>query len=201
MILRKCYALKRKKRGEEADKTPKERFVLFLDIDGVLQPLWAHDRSEYDLDALRETIAEHFNDPGYLKIDKWDIAAVFYDWDFISIGYLKRLLLFFDADIVLHSSWINYNNLENLKRLFRLHQLDDYLVDVTESNFGQDEDGTYRSKVTAITRYLEAHKDIKRYAIIDDDRSLEKLGDRFVRSPGKIDKETYLKLRETMCKE
>ncbi len=202
MILRKFYGNLR--REEEYYRHNRhfldEKCVLFLDIDGVLQPTWSQKRFDYDLDALQKEMAEFFNDEGYLKMDKYDIAAVFYDWDFVSIGYLKKFLIDFNADIVLHSSWINHSNLANLKRLFRIHQLDDYLVDLTEKNSGYRDDGTSRSKVLVIDEYLEKHPEIDRYAIIDDDRSLAKLGDRYVYAPNKIDEETYIKLREAIWK-
>ncbi len=200
MILRKFYDDFRREQEYYRHERhfPDERCVLFLDIDGVLQPTWSQKRFDYDLDALQKAIAEFFNDEGYLKLDKYDIAAVFYDWDFVSIGYLKRFLLDFDADIVLHSSWINHSNLANLKRLFRIHQLDDYLVDTTDKHIGEREDGTYLSKSIVIREYLEKHPDIDRYAIIDDDSFLSDLGERFVYSPNRIDEETYMKLREAM---
>ncbi len=201
MIVRKFYEdFRRKQKYYHHEKQfLDEKCVLFLDIDGVLQPTWSQKRFDYDIDALQKAIAELFNDDGYLKIDKYDIAAVFYDWDFVSIGYLKRFLLEFNVDIVLHSSWINHSNLANLKRLFRIHQLDDYLVDLTEKNIGYREDGTSLSKVLVIDEYLEKHPEIDRYVIIDDDRSLAKLGERYVYSPNKIDKETYRKLCETLA--
>ncbi len=196
MIRRKFYGDFRKSTSHSRLKFLDEKCVLFLDIDGVLQPTWSDSRFDYDLDALQKAMAEFFDDERYLKIDKYDIGAVFYDWDFVSIGYLKQLLIDFDMDIVLHSSWINYRSLEEMKCLFRIHQLDDYVIDMTAKTSGIREDGTYPTKTSVIKDYLEAHPDIQRYVVIDDDSSVGDVGEQFVYAPNKIDDETYLKMRE-----
>ena len=54
--------------------------VIFLDIDGVLQPYSFRDRFNHDLDKLQKELAVKYNDEAYLQMDKYDIGAVFYDW-------------------------------------------------------------------------------------------------------------------------
>ncbi len=202
MILRKCYnELKVRESLEDEFSLPNERCVLFLDIDGVLQPLESQKRFNYDLDGLKNILAEQLNDDCFLHLDKYDVGAVFFDWDFVSIAYLKQLLLRFNMDIVLHSSWINYQSLEQLKCLFRLHQLDDYIVDTTDPTGGESEDGVYINKNFVIRKYLEEHPEIKHYAIIDDDSSLSELGEKFVHVPNRIDEETFIKIIEAVYKE
>ena len=42
-------------------RTPlKKPRIIFLDIDGVLQPNWSQKRFGHDLEALRENLAERF---------------------------------------------------------------------------------------------------------------------------------------------
>ncbi len=51
--------------------------VVFLDIDGVLQPDRNHNRFENNLDELKQTWGRI--NPAYLKMDEWDIGATHFD--------------------------------------------------------------------------------------------------------------------------
>ena len=52
------------------------RTVIFLDIDGVLQPPSSQRRFKHDLEELRRSLADRFADEIYLGMDKYDLGAV-----------------------------------------------------------------------------------------------------------------------------
>ena len=70
-------------RGMEEIDGPEtiRRRVIFLDIDGVLQPPSRQTRFKHDLEELRRSLAERFDDETYLSMDKYDLGAVYHDWD------------------------------------------------------------------------------------------------------------------------
>lgn len=105
--------------------------IVFLDIDGVLQPVNNENRFNYDMTAIQNELAEKFNDDIYTKIDKYDVAAVWIDWEKEAVENLKILLDSTDAKLVLSTSWRRYHVHKELIALFRLHGLESYVVGQT----------------------------------------------------------------------
>lgn len=105
--------------------------VVFLDIDGVLQPVHNENRHKYDMSAIQRELAEKFNDDIYTKIDKYDVAAVWIDWEKEAVENLKILLDTTGAKLVLSTSWRRYHVHKELIALFRLHGLESYIVGQT----------------------------------------------------------------------
>ena len=141
----------------------RSRIVIFLDIDGVLQPTTEQERFEHDLKALRRTLAEDFSDDSYIDMDEYDLGAVYYDWDKEAVERLRGLCRDFGAEIVIISEWRRELSVDVLKAYFRIHQLDQYVTDKT------NEEGTaphYRAG--EVRDYLESHPSIERFVIIDD---------------------------------
>lgn len=139
-----------------------KRRVLFLDIDGVLQPAGNQYRFDHDMDALKNKLADLYGEPGYLDLDKYDVAAVYYDWDKASVNELKQLLDETGAEIVLSSDWRFSKNLDQMKLLFKIHGLDGYLKELvprTEELSDKPDD---------ISAYLSNHPDLFYYCVIDD---------------------------------
>ena len=139
-----------------------KRKVIFLDIDGVLQPTTYENRFNHDLDKLCEDLSLKYQDENYLEIDKYDVGAVYYDWKEEAVNNLKRLLDETKAEIVLSSTWKRYNTFDNLKRLFKIHELDTFLVEIVP--FVQYEG----NKKDDLIKYLNNHPDLTRYVVIDD---------------------------------
>lgn len=144
------------------DRPDEERKVVFLDIDGVLQPPTAQERFNHDMDALKEELAEKYHDEHFLELDKYDVAAVYYDWSESALRHLRNLLSYCDAEIVLSSDWRFSKTIEDMRTLLKIHCLNEYLTELlpqTNEYSGKDED---------ITAYLSKHPKLTRYVVVDD---------------------------------
>ena len=139
------------------------RTVIFLDIDGVLQPGECQDRFKHDPDQLRRNLATRFEDPAYLYLDKYDLGAVHYDWHRKAVERLRRLCVDFGAEIVVISDWRRRKSLSILKAYFRIHDLHHYVTDKTDES---GEAPLYRAG--EVQEYLDTHPEIGRFVIIDD---------------------------------
>ncbi len=135
--------------------------VIFLDIDGVLQPLSSQIRFKHNLEELSVQLANTYQNDEYLEMDRYDLGAVYYDWDQEAVERLKKLCTEFDAGIVISSDWRLYSPLPRLKDYFRLHDLDKFVNDIIPVG-GQG----YRDE--KIADYLERHAHIERFVILDD---------------------------------
>ena len=84
--------------------------VIFLDIDGVLQPLGRQTRFEHMEEVpelcrkLDRTLDNGFDYVAYIEeysSNAYDVAAVYYDWDKPSVERLRHILNSTGAKIVL----------------------------------------------------------------------------------------------------
>lgn len=136
------------------------RKVIFLDIDGVLQPLSSQKRFDHDMDKLQEQLSAE-SDEGYQELNKYDIAAVRYDWDPDAVKNMKSLCEKTQAEFVISSDWRSSKTLDMLRLLFKIQGLDEYIVDKTEELSGYMRD-------VEIEEFLINHPDIDVFVIIDD---------------------------------
>ena len=144
------------------DRPDEERKVIFLDIDGVLQPTTAQERFNHDMDALKVELAEKYQDEHFLELDKYDVAAVYYDWDKTAVSRLYDLLWHCDAEIVLSSDWRQTKTLEDMRTLMKIHHLDEYLTELVP------ETHQWSWKYEDIPVYLSEHPKLTRYVVVDD---------------------------------
>ena len=130
--------------------------VVFLDIDGVLQPDTQY-RFQHDLDQLKQ---DHILiNPEFETIDKYDLGAVVHDWVPNSVQLLTQLLEDTGAKIVISSAWRTGKTVRYLQLLFSVYNLDVYVVGKTpELRYRGDE----------IAAYLQENPEIDQYVIIDD---------------------------------
>ena len=144
------------------DETP-SRTAIFLDIDGVLQSPSSQKRFKHDLDELRRRLADDLDDAAYLEYDKYDLGAIYHDWDKGAVERLRGLCEDFRAEIVVSSDWRRGKPVEMLQAYFGIHDLHRYVADKTGESGGPPH---YRAG--EVKDYLDAHPDVERFVIIDD---------------------------------
>lgn len=112
--------------------------VVFLDIDGVLQPKGNQERFKHidEIPALAMTLNQTKQvDFDYVKLsNRYDLAAVYYDWDKPSVERLRCMLDETDAQIILSTDW-RQNGLNYMRAMLAVHNLDGYLYDSTYYSF------------------------------------------------------------------
>ena len=139
----------------------------------------------------------------YSKYDKYDVAAVYYDWDKDSVQFLKDILVQSGAKIVLSSDWRLFG-INKMYDLFKIHDLHKFYIDDTIKlmffNYSAREliENKYIKKfhlkyigyrTVEILEYLRRHPFIKNYVAIDDMNLLPELEGHFVKT-------SYLLLEE-----
>ena len=137
--------------------------VIFLDIDGVLQPGGSQRRFKHDLDALRRELADELENEAYLEHDKYDLGAIRYDWDVQAVERLRKLCEDMPAHIVVSSDWRIGKSVATLKDYFHIHGLGRYVRDKTAG-----EPLALRDRAVEIREYLDMHPEIERFVIVDD---------------------------------
>lgn len=175
--------------------SPPPRRIVFLDIDGVLQPTSSQKRFEHDLVALRESLAERFG-AEYREFNEYDLGAVVHDWDAGAVARLRALCEEHDARIVVSSDWRQGRSVAQLQALFRLHDLHHLVVDRTS-----DPQNAPHYRAGEVEQYLDAHPEIERFVIIDD-RYREQFDrlfpDHFVHTDKFLDEADALRARQIL---
>lgn len=125
--------------------------VVFLDIDGVLQPTSRQKRFDHDLDALRENLAERYG-AEYREVNPYDLGAVVHDWNAGAVARLRALCEDHGAKIVVSSDWRHQRSVAQLQALFRLHDLHHLIVDRTS-----DPHNAPHYRAGEVKEYLDTH--------------------------------------------
>ena len=99
--------------------------VVFLDIDGVLQPYDSNNRF-YMLDnSLVEKLSKKHG-VSYAQYSIYDVMAVYYDWDTQAIERLRYILEKTRSKIIVSSDWRSITMPNKMLDLLRIHNLDKY---------------------------------------------------------------------------
>lgn len=122
--------------------------VLFLDIDGVLQPCGRQERFAHIDEIpslckqLNETVKTDFDYEAYVGnsySNACDIGAVYFDWDKPSVERLRRILDMTGTRVILSSNW-REGGVKRMKGFIAIYNLDSYLDD---RNIGKGLDGHF----------------------------------------------------------
>ena len=170
-----------------------ERKIVFLDIDGVLQPVSSQERFEHinykdpeqgDMPKLYMRLEYKFN-IDFRKYNQYDVAAVYYDWDKTAVELLKLILSITGAQIVLSSDW-KMDGFDRMKDFFTIYGLEKYYIDITKYTSAKDFDKAFMeeterkykeengpksficSRSMEILEWLNRNPDVKKWVAIDD---------------------------------
>jgi hypothetical protein len=168
--------------------------ILFLDIDGVLQPYGTEKRfdhitfkltkNDFTEDLEQSVLDELYEKYGidYGVYNPYDVGAVYFDWDKKSVAELKRILDTTGAKVIISSDWRD-ETIDRMVDLCKIHGLDEYIVDGTSKNERHNKAAwkkfkqfDYRS--TEIMIHLELNPYIKEYVAVDDINTITQLGER-----------------------
>ncbi|MDR2199966.1 MAG: hypothetical protein LBR53_11040 [Deltaproteobacteria bacterium] len=167
--------------------------VVFLDIDGVLQPDNARIRVTEEKKRLKDFYKSLYKSfqVDYSVYSQMDVMTVYHLWDKESVANLLHILNSSGAYIVLSSSWRIFP-MGKMRDLFKIHGLDKYYVDNTMredfrliEQLRADEEGYksfYVDRVIEILEYLKNHPNIENYVAIDDMNLIPGLENHFIRA-------------------
>ena len=151
---------------------PNTKSIVFLDFDGVIIPYNNDSRWYHDLKKLAIYLSKKYRNDIYLKVPEGDLGGAFFDWDLTALGRLRKILDETASEIVIHSDYRIFDTLEQLKAMFRLYGMDEYILDVCEKGPDKEE---------AIRNYLYQNSDnIENYVVLDDNPELDVFNDHFV---------------------
>ena len=171
--------------------------VVFLDIDGVLQPEDARVHLTGDrapLGKLYKDLKKQFK-TDYSIYSDMDVLTVYHLWNRDSVANLKDILDKTGAKIVLSSSWRIFP-MKKMRDLFKLHGLDTYYIDNTmREDFRQIEQlrhdiaeykEYYVDRVIEILEYLKKYPNITSYVAIDDINLVPGLENHFIHTDNSL---------------
>ena len=180
----------------QESRTPLKKLrIIFLDIDGVLQPNWSQKRFGHDLEALRENLTERFG-AEYREMNPYDLGAVVHDWHTGALARLRGLCEDHGARIVISSDWRLQFSVAGLRALFRIHDLDHLVVDRT-----MDPQGPPHYRAAEVKLYLDTHPEVERFVIMDDRyrKEFDRIfPDQFVHTTRFMDESDALRARQIL---
>ena len=131
--------------------------IVFLDIDGVLQPHFSNYRFNAD-NKIIEMLSKMYS-IDYFRYSFDDVAAVYYDWDEQSVCRLKYILDSTKSKIIISSDWRNNRLPNKMKDLLAIQGLNSYW-------FADNIELDYQPNNTYIkTRSMEIKDSLNRYSI------------------------------------
>ena len=143
--------------------------IVFLDIDGVLQPYDSEYRFYEKDNQLIDKLSQKYN-TDYYQYSFYDLSAVYYDWNKQAISRLKYILNETQSKIIISSDWRNINYPNKMKDLLKIHNLDNYYF--ADNIIINDANSLHEKRSKEINYSLNKY-DIDNFVIIDDMKKLE----------------------------
>lgn len=138
--------------------------VVFLDIDGVVQPHNSFKRFDYmNYDTIKYLSDKYHTD--YFKYDCYDVCSVYVDWEFSAVERLKYILDSTNSRIIISSNWREPNNSYKMYDLLKIQGLDKYYY--ADNPYIIEDSSYYKIRTKEINASLNKY-DIKNYVILDD---------------------------------
>ena len=145
--------------------------IVFLDIDGVLQP-YDTKNNFYEFDKKNKKLINDLSEKYNVDYQKYlyDVLMVYYDWHPQAIARLKKLLEETNAKIIISSDWKSDKLPNKMHDLLKIHDLDKYRY--------SDNIIIKKPILTQEIRHLEIEDSLKRYpvdnfVVLDDMKYLE----------------------------
>lgn len=132
--------------------------VVFLDIDGVLQPYDSEDRF-YEIDDKVKMLVKKLSekhDVDFLQYNVYDILAVYYDWNNEAVNRLAHILNDTDSKIIVSSDWRSSKSIYKMRDLLKIRYLDKYWL---------ADNPIIKTGSIVENRALEIKESLKRYSI------------------------------------
>ena len=138
--------------------------IVFLDIDGVVQPHNSFKRFKYmNYDTIKYLSDKYQTD--YFKYDYYDVCAVYVDWNSDAVDRLKYILVSTNSRIIISSNWRDTNYKNKMYDLLKIQGLDKYYY--ADNPYVMDGCSYYRERSKEILASLNKY-DINNYVILDD---------------------------------
>lgn len=160
--------------------------IIFLDIDGVLNPYRTY-MFPVDNPNLLKQLSKETKNKDIEKLDINLVTQIYHGFDHQACSYIEQLCKEFDAKIVISSSWRLVYSLDQLKAILDIHHLGHYLIDTTED---------YNTRPQEIIRYCEYHF-ISTYIVIDD-FNMPIFDTRMIHTKNSIKEKDYKKARNAL---
>ncbi len=146
--------------------------IVFLDIDGVLQP-YDTDSQFISVDnSLVKLLSKRYN-TDYSIYDLSTLASVYYDWDEQAVSRLKYVLNQANAKIIVSSDWRNPEQPYKMLDLLKIHGLEYFwFEDLVLLGKGKDRDNLAEIRAKEIKYALNKHR-INNFVVLDDMKKMK----------------------------
>ena len=146
--------------------------IVFLDIDGVLQP-YDSENHFYEINNKTKELVRLLSekhDIDYSKYSIFDILAVYYDWNKEALDRLKYLLDYTSSKIIISSDWRSEKNLYKMRDLLAIWSLDKYWF--ADNTIMHNLCSIEKKRALEINNSLEKYP-INNYVVLDDMKGLK----------------------------
>lgn len=146
--------------------------IVFLDIDGVLQPYDSENRF-YEINKKVKELVKNLSlkyNTDFSKYSVYDILAVYYDWNIDAVNRLKYVLDETDSKIIISSDWRSSKDIHKMRDLLKIKDLDKYWL--ADNIIIKDGNSLVENRVLEINDSLKRYP-IDNYVILDDMKDLE----------------------------